>query len=54
MKKVLSLVLALAMVFSLAACGSKDDGKTTTAAQNDGTTAAAPAETAAGGETEAG
>ena len=62
MKKALSLVLALAMVLSLTACGGKEDGKTTTAAQNEGTTAAAQdegttaapqGETAAGGETEA-
>lgn len=29
MKKLLSLLLALALVFSLAACGSKNDGANT-------------------------
>ena len=47
MKKLLSLVLVLAMVLSLSACSSNDG--TTTAAQTEGTAAA----TEAGGETEA-
>ena len=33
MKKVIAMLLALTMVLSLAACGSKNDGKTTEAPQ---------------------
>lgn len=49
MKKLAALFLAAAMVFSLAACGSKDDGKqgTTAAPAGDTTTAAAGDETTA-------
>ena len=35
MKKLLSLLLALALVFSLAACGSKDDGANDADTQDD-------------------
>ena len=54
MKKILSLCMAMALVVSMTACGSKDDGKATTAAPADNTTTAAAAENdgtaAAGGE----
>lgn len=52
MKKLAALFLAAAMVFSLAACGSKDDGKqgTTAAPAGDTTTAAAGDETTAPAE----
>ena len=62
MKKVLSMVLAGAMVLSLAACGSSSSGSATTAAETTkataettaaGTTAAGAATTAAGAETTA-
>ena len=55
MKKILSLCMAMALVVSMTACGSKDDGKTTTAAADNATTAAAAENNseAAGGETTA-
>ncbi len=55
MKKILSLCMAMALVVSMTACGSKDDGKTTTAAADNATTAAAAENNseAVGGETTA-
>ncbi len=59
MKKLLALLMALALVFSLAACGGKDEPETTTAPDvtedvaNDETTAAADETTAAVDETTA-
>ena len=52
MKKILSLCMAMALVVSMTACGSKDDGNTTTAAAGNTTTAAAAENNteAAGGE----
>ena len=44
MKKILSLCMAMALVVSMTACGSKDDGKATPAAPADNTTTAAAAE----------
>ena len=61
MKKLAALLLAVVMVFSLTACGSKDDGNKGTTAAPAGDTTAAPAgdttaaagdETAASAETE--
>lgn len=52
MKKILSLCMAMALVVSMTACGSKDDGNTTTAAAGNTTTAATAENNteAAGGE----
>ena len=44
MKKLLSLILALAMLFALAACGSKNDDASTDVSAGDGQTAAEPVE----------
>ncbi len=44
MKKLLSLILALAMLFALAACGSKNDDTNTDVSAGDGQTAAEPVE----------
>ena len=44
MKKLLSLILALAMLFALAACGSKNDDANTDVNAGDGQTAAEPVE----------
>ena len=44
MKKLLSLILALAMIFALAACGSKNDDASADVNAGDGQTAAEPVE----------